>query len=168
MRPHKQLLRRLSELHDLHFEGEALGGVGDLFEVDGAFVAEGMEEVVGGECGVAFLLEAEDEVDPPVDVLGHVGAFEGLALDFQEVFGALGPVGQLHVLRGSATRGYIDGFFVGAAAEREPETVLQEGGIRGKELGDKLADVSGVLEGRMPFLVDGVEQSVGVVELAAL
>ena len=68
----RYLLRRLAELCDLRLEAAALHRVVHRVNVDSAFVGERVEEVVSTLGLLARLLVSEDEVDPLVQVRGHV------------------------------------------------------------------------------------------------
>lgn len=54
--------------------------------------------VVGLYCLVAALLVAEDEIDPLVQMVADVVAFERLAVELQKMLGVLGPFWQLDML----------------------------------------------------------------------
>mmetsp|Transcript_44910 Transcript_44910/g.72132 ORF Transcript_44910/g.72132 Transcript_44910/m.72132 type:complete len:272 (-) Transcript_44910:1091-1906(-) len=99
VRPAEDLVRRLAEIVDLRDDGHLVDRVRDGVDVNGVLVGEVVEHVLRLDGRLPLLLEAEDEVDPVVEVLTDVLALEGLSHDPDEAAGVVvGPRRQLHVV----------------------------------------------------------------------
>ena len=94
----------MSEVVDKTDGGVLLERIGDAVDVDVAFVEEVVEDVDGLEGGLALLFEAEDEVDPLVEMRRDEVALQRLAVSADELARiALGPRRQQNVVqRGAA------------------------------------------------------------------
>ena len=162
MRTRKELLRRLTKVVDLRNGGRALDRVRDLGNVDGALVREIVKDVESLLGVAALLAEAEHEVDPLVEMFANVLGLEGLAHDTNKLVRvALGPRRQHDV---------VDALASLLRAKVEAIGVLQHLG-QVVELGNQLLDVGEVAReagGRLPRLVDAVEQAIGHVEATTL
>mmetsp|Transcript_14780 Transcript_14780/g.29430 ORF Transcript_14780/g.29430 Transcript_14780/m.29430 type:complete len:293 (-) Transcript_14780:943-1821(-) len=97
--PRQQLRRTLAEVLYVRLGGLPLHHVFYFVDVDGALVAEVVEEVVSLDGVRPALLVAEDEVDPRVQMLANVLALEREAVDpYEFVRAAFRPRGQNHVI----------------------------------------------------------------------
>lgn len=64
MRDFENLLRTLSKFIDLALDSHLFDGVFDAFNIDHAFISEGMEQVKGLDGFLTSLLVAKDQVNP--------------------------------------------------------------------------------------------------------
>lgn len=72
MRDFEDLFGALSEFIDLTLDAHLLDRVLDLFDIDHAFVSKRMEEIESLYCLLPSLLEAEDEIDPLMQIIGDI------------------------------------------------------------------------------------------------
>ena len=166
MRRDEQLRGYLAELLDLQLEALALRVAGDERPVDGALVAQIVEEVVGLEGLGALLLVAEDEIDPVVDALADVGALQSGTHALDEA--------RRTVVRPRRQDDVVDERAVAAHAQVQVELVAEEerGGRarRGRvvEFGYELLDVRVRGEAVGPGLGHRMKQTIRVVEATVL
>lgn len=78
----------------------ALNRVCNVIQVHSPFVREVVENVHGLFCSLSLLFEAEDEVQPLVQMAAHVLAFERLPLQSHKFMGAsMSPGWKLHIIQ---------------------------------------------------------------------
>ena len=105
------------------------------------------------------LLVPEDQVDPEMQVVGHVLALQGCPVFLQEVFRRGGPLRQGRI---------VNSLTVGTHAQVELLLVKQEFWVIQVELGDELLHIARVGVDTLPLLVDALEETVRVVKLPPL
>ena len=79
----EELAWSLSKFCDLHLEGVSLDRVFQLLEIETAFIGKWVEQV---EVLQGPLLMPKDQVDPEVQVVGHILTLQGCSVLLQEVF----------------------------------------------------------------------------------
>ena len=100
MRFLEELLGNLAKVVDETDGGVLLERIGDAVDVDVAFVEEVVKDVDGLEGGLALLFEAEDEVDPLVEMRRDEVALQRLAVSADELARiAFGPRRQENVVQ---------------------------------------------------------------------
>ena len=154
-----QLRGALPKVGDLHLHGPPRDGVLDSVHVHGVLVGQVVKHVARLDGVLAALLVAEDQVDPVVEVSGHVVRLERLPVEADELFlAAVGPGGQHDVAEGVARLGH---------AHVEPVRVGQRLG-EVEELGNQLLEVGRVAQAPLPGGRDRVKHAVGLVKVAPL
>ena len=160
MRFLEKLFGCLSEIVDESDDGVFLQRIFDAVNVHVILEKEWMEQIDGLHGGRPLLFAAENQVDPFVQVLRHVVAFQGGPVQPDEfAWVAFGPGRQNNVVQGDSAL---------FAAQVEPVSVDEK--VRQvKEFWDELLDVGHVeLGSRPPGLSDRMEQPVSQIEMSAL
>eukprot|EP00162_Nutomonas_longa_P010978 comp20268_c0_seq1/m.40279 comp20268_c0_seq1/g.40279 ORF comp20268_c0_seq1/g.40279 comp20268_c0_seq1/m.40279 type:complete len:404 (-) comp20268_c0_seq1:503-1714(-) len=153
-------MRGLAKVVDLRDRGCLFRRVFNRIEIDLAFIGEIVEDIqcLGG-LG-SGLLVSKDEIDPLVQVLRDIVAFQRhahLACELARV--AMGPRREHHTIHKRAFLLHTEIKAVGIL-EKVAQIV---------ELGNELLDVGHCgFRRRAPGLLDAVEEAIGVIEFAAL
>ena len=158
---HKYLMGRLSKVVDNASHNSSLLCVGDAIQVCRATVREMMEDVEILYRRLASLLESEDEINPLVQILTHVGTLKRLSvLGDEDPRVTLGPWGKLNVIDLNAVAFAVTKVVAIDVGQEFGKTV---------ELGDKFSHVSLVLaRGRLPCFWDGLEETICVIKASSL
>jgi len=119
----------LTKVRDLHLCRVPKGGVVDLFDVDSTGIGEIEKYVFGGNGGGSSLGVPEDEVNPQVKARGDPLAFEGSAVQPDEVFGGGRPGGEGYVVDDFAVLGREGGR--GVSKMRRPIRFREQRGADG-------------------------------------
>ena len=158
VRPRDQLRRRLPEELDLLLHRRSVLRV-EALEVDGAFVRQIVEDVQVLLRVLPVLLVPEDQIDPLVEMCGHVLRLERFAVEPHELIRrSVRPRWEPDVAEGVAPLRRAEAEVVGVA-EKVGEV---------EELGDQFLHVRHVFEARRPRLRDRIKEPIGDVEAAAL
>jgi hypothetical protein len=161
MRLCEQLCGGIPEFSNLGDKCSLLRWVGDLCKIHCAFIGEVVEQVVRVHGSLASLLVPKNEVDPVVNVFGHVLALQSLSTLFDEIAFRARPGRQLHIVH-----------FVAILPHAQIQTtdVAQEAALSLQpiKLGDQLLHIVLRIQTTGPRPCDGGEQTIGVVEPAVL
>lgn len=100
MRLLEQLFRNLTEIVDEANGGILLQWIIDVVDVNVAFVEQVMEHVDSVDSRISLLLAAKDQINPLVQVLTNVIAFQRLPMHANELAHVLfGPRGQNYMVQ---------------------------------------------------------------------
>lgn len=160
MRDFEYLPRTLPKFIDLTLHTHLFDRIYNLLKVNHSFICHIVKKVVGFNSILSPLLRPKNEINPQVQMIGHIIRLQSLPHRFQKQHGVVfGPFGELHIM---------DLLLILPRSQIQVHGVEQERRVILVELRDELFEACGVLHHVLPVTLYAFKEAVGFVEFAAL